>query len=504
MAAKTIPGEDTSFFGHPRGLATLFFTEMWERFSYYGQRAILILYMTAPEKTGGLGFPVAKAGAIYGLYTALAYLSSLPGGWVADSYLGHRRAVLYGGVLISLGEFCLMAPGLPMFYLGLAVVIAGTGLLKSNASTIVGQLYAPGDVRRDSGFSIFYMGINIGALISPLACGWVAERIAWRLGYGLAGLGMAVGVLQYVLSYKHLGTAGLYPARGRPARGHPAGRAASSTRRRTSRAGLWGLAGLAIVALIAVAGRSGAIVLTAESISDAFGALLLLVCAGIFVWLIFGPGWSPQERKRSVAVLVLFIASALFWSAFEQAGSTLNLFAERSTDRNILGFEYPASWFQFVQPLFVIAFAPVFAWLWIALRKREPSSPAKFSMGLLLVSLSFAMLVPAARINASGVLVSGWWLTGSYFLQTMGELSLSPVGLSAMTKLAPERVAGLMMGVWFVSIASGNYIAGKAASLYESLTVPALFGRVALYTFVAAVVLALLIKPTVRLMGGVK
>jgi proton-dependent oligopeptide transporter, POT family len=496
MATQITPREDTSFFGHPRGLATLFFTEMWERFSYYGQRAILILYMTAPLATGGLGFAVPKAGAIYGLYTALAYLASLPGGWAADRYLGQRRAVLWGGVLIAAGEFCLVAPGLPMFYAGLAVIIVGTGLLKSNASTIVGQLYAPGDVRRDSGFSIFYMGINIGALISPLACGWVAERIAWRLGYALAGVGMAAGVIQYVIGYKHLGTAGLYPA------GREAIRASGTKPKQKSRAGWWGAGALLVVAAVALA-KNG-VSISAESISDAFGVVLVLVCAGVFAWLIFGSGWSPAERKRSVAILVLFIASTLFWFAFEQAGSTLNLFAEKSTNRNILGFVYPASWMQFVQPLFVITLAPVFAWLWIALRHREPSSPAKFSIGLVFVSLSFAILVPAARINESGVLVSSWWLIGTYFLQTLGELSLSPVGLSAMTKLAPERVAGLMMGVWFLSISIGDYLAGRAASLYESLTVPALFGQVALYTFIAAIVLVLLIKPTVRLMGGVK
>jgi proton-dependent oligopeptide transporter, POT family len=492
MATQISPREDTSFFGHPRGLATLFFTEMWERFSYYGQRAILILYMTAPLATGGLGFAVPKAGAIYGLYTALAYLASLPGGWVADRYLGQRRAVLWGGVLIAAGEFFLVAPGLAMFYAGLAVIIVGTGLLKSNASTIVGQLYAPGDKRRDSGFSIFYMGINIGALISPLACGWVAERIAWRLGYALAGVGMVAGVIQYVIGYKYLGTAGLYPP----------GRDAARGSKPKSRAGWWGAAALLMVAAVALA-KSG-VSISAESISNAFGVVLVLVCAAVFIWLIFGRGWSPSERKRSVAILVLFIASTLFWFAFEQAGSTLNLFAEKSTNRNVLGFVYPASWMQFVQPLFVISLAPVFAWLWIALRHREPSSPAKFSIGLIFVSLSFAILVPAAKINESGVLVSSWWLVGTYFLQTLGELSLSPVGLSAMTKLAPERVAGLMMGVWFLSISIGDYLAGRAASLYESLTVPALFGQVALYTFVAAIVLALLIKPTVRLMGGVK
>jgi POT family proton-dependent oligopeptide transporter len=492
MATQISPREDTSFFGHPRGLATLFFTEMWERFSYYGQRAILILYMTAPLAGGGLGFNVPKAGAIYGLYTALAYLASLPGGWVADRYLGQRWAVLFGGVLIAAGEFFLVAPGLAMFYAGLAALIVGTGLLKSNVSTIVGQLYAPGDKRRDSGFSVFYMGINIGALVSPLACGWVAERIAWRLGYALAGVGMVAGLIQYVIGYKHLGTAGL----------HPPGRDAARSSKPKSKAGWWGAAALLIVAAVALA-KSG-VSISAESISNAFGVVLLLVVAGVFAWLIFGRGWSPAERKRSVAILVLFIASTLFWFAFEQAGSTLNLFAEKSTNRNIFGFVYPASWMQFVEPLFVIALAPVFAWLWIALRHREPSSPAKFSIGLFFVSLSFAILVPAAKINHSGVLVSSWWLIGTYFLQTLGELSLSPVGLSAITKLAPERVAGMMMGVWFLSISIGDYLAGRAASLYESLTVPALFGQVALYTFVAAIVIALLIKPTVRLMGGVK
>jgi|SRR5579871_4360764 len=495
MAIHTIPREDTRFFGHPRGLATLFFTEMWERFSYYGQRALLILYMTDTVPHGGLAFPLMKAGAIYGLYTALVYLLALPGGWVADRITGQRRAVLYGGILISAGQFCLVAPGLLLFYLGLVLLILGTGLLKPNVSTIVGQLYSQGDVRRDSGFSIFYMGINIGALISPLACGWIGQPPHWRWGFGLAGIGMIAGLIQYVLGWKHLGTAGLDPV--------PA--ANPEEDRRQKRRALWAaLFGLAILVALGALGTAGTVTITPEAISDAFGIILIVVSVGIFGWLIFGRGWSPVERKRSVAILVLFIASALFWSAFEQAGSSLNLFAERSTNRNVMGFEFPAAWFQFVQPLFVILLAPVFAWLWIALRRREPSSPAKFSLGLLFVGLSFAILVPAAKANASGALVSPWWLNTTYFLQTLGELSLSPVGLSAMTKLAPARVAGLMMGVWFVSIALGNYLAGQAASLYESLTVPQLFGAVAGFTLVAALILAFLIKPTVRLMGGVK
>jgi POT family proton-dependent oligopeptide transporter len=486
---------DTGFFGHPRGLATLFFTEMWERFSYYGMRALMILFMTAGVDKGGLGFGVAKAGAIYGFYTAMMYLLSLPGGWLADRVTGQRRAVLYGGILIVAGQFCLMGPGEGTFYIALVLLMLGVGLLKPNVSTIVGQLYRPNDPRRDSGFSIFYMGINVGALLSPLACGWVGERISWRLGFGLAGVGMIAGLIQYVLGAKYLGSAGLYPATQNDPR--QAGRDKRN-------AALGALGGLGLLAILGGLGAAGKIVFTAELISNALGIVLVAVSVAVFSWLLLGRGWSTTERKRSAAILVLFVASMLFWSAFEQAGSSLNLFAERSTDRNILGFEFPASWFQFVQPLFVIALAPVFAWVWLAMGRREPSSPAKFTLGLLLVGLGFAILVPAAALSAGGAAVSPWWLTGTYFLHTLGELCLSPVGLSAMTKLAPARVAGLMMGLWFVSISIGDYLAGMAASVYESMSLPALFGTVAAFTIGAAVVAAVLIKPTVKLMSGVK
>src|ERR1022692_1499199 len=351
---------DTSFFGHPRGLATLFFTEMWERFSYYGMRALLILFMVAPVAKGGLGFGVAKAGAIYGLYTAMVYLLALPGGWVADRITGQRKAVLYGGILIVLGEFCLVAPSLTTFYLGLVLLMMGTGLLKPNVSVIVGQLYARADGRRDSGFSIFYMGINIGALVSPLACGWVAEKISWRLGFGVAGVGMIFGLIQYLLGAKHLGSAGLYPA----ATASPA-----EDRRQKRNGAIGAVAALAIFAVVGILGGTGAIDITPELISNALGVILVVLAIVVFSWLLRGKGWSPEERKRSGAILVLFLASAVFWSAFEQAGSSLSLFAERSTNRHIGVFEFPASWFQSVQPILVIALAPVFAWLWLALGK---------------------------------------------------------------------------------------------------------------------------------------
>jgi len=480
---------DTSFFGHPRGLATLFFTEMWERYSYYGTRALLILYMTAGLQTGGLNFSVMKSGAIYGFYTAMVYLLSLPGGWVADRIIGQQRAVLFGGILIAAGNFCLASPSLAAFYSGLALLMFGTGLLKPNVSTIVGQLYGADDKRRDAGFSIFYMGINLGAF-SPLVVGWVGEKVNWRLGFATSAIGMLVGVVQYLITSKYLGEAGRHPTRS----GSP-----EKERGQKRNAGfLTGAAVLAFVVLGALNSR-GVIKITAESVSDGLGWVLLAISIGVFAWMILGRGWSIEERKRAAAILVLFIASAVFWGAYEQAGSSLNLFAERNTNRHVLGYEFPASWFQWVQPLFVLMLAPLFAWLWVRLGKREPSSPAKFSAGLLFVGLSFLVLVPAA----AHIGVSPNWLNLSYFLSVVGEMCLSPVGLSAMTKLAPVRAAGFVMGVWFLSLSIGDWAAGRAGSLFESMPLPKLFGISGVVPLIAALVLALLIKPTKRLMSGV-
>ncbi|HEY1340315.1 MAG TPA: peptide MFS transporter, partial [Bryobacteraceae bacterium] len=455
------------------------------------------LFMTDQIAHGGLGFNDKTAGAVYGLYASMVYLMCLGGGWVADRITGQRRAVLIGGVLIACGEFCLAAPSMTSFYAGLVLLMFGTGMLKGNVSTIVGQLYPKGDPRRDSGFSIFYMGINIGALISPLICSYVGEKINWRWGFGVAGIGMLLGLIQYLWGSRYLGEAGLRPAStGDPVR----------DRQQKSSGILTIGAVLGLFALVAILGATGVIGFTATSLADLEGWALLGITVMVFGWLIFSGSWSPEERKRSTAVLVLFVASALFWASFEQAGSSLNLFAERATNRYIFGWEFPAGWFQFVQPIFVVAFAPVFAWLWLALNRRraEPSSPAKFALGLLFAGLAFAILVPPANVTQSGQQVGIWWLTGTYFLQTLGELCLSPVGLSAMTKLAPDRAAGFMMGIWFLSTSIGNWLAGKAASFYSSMPLPTLFGTVAAVTVGAAVVLALLVKPTVKLMSGVK
>ena len=489
---------DTSFFGHPRGLATLFFTEMWERFSYYGMRALLVLYMVHKISEGGLGFSDSKAGSVYGLYTSMVYLLCLGGGWIADRVTGQRRAVLIGGIFIAVGEFCLVAPSEVSFYAGIVLLMMGTGLLKGNVSTIVGQLYSKGDPRRDSGFSIFYMGINIGALISPLFCGWVGETISWRWGFGLAGIGMLAGLIQYVLGGKYLGSAGL----------HPAGTGDIELDRRQKRNATLAVGGgLGVFALVAILGATGVLAITATAIGDSVGWVELAIAVAVFSWLLLGKGWSPEERKRSAAVLVLFVASTLFWASFEQAGSTLNLFAERNTDRHLpFGILFPATWFQSVQPVFVVALSPVFAWLWLALGRRrlEPPSPGKFALGLVFAGLAFAILVPPATRVPYGEQAAMWWLIGTYFLQTLGELCLSPIGLSAVSKLAPDRAAGFMMGIWFLSISICNWLAGNAVSLSVNMPMATLFGAVAGFSVLAALVLAVLIKPTVRLMSGVK
>jgi proton-dependent oligopeptide transporter, POT family len=498
---------DTRFFGHPKGLSTLFFTEMWERFSYYGMRALLILFMTAPLTVGGLGFDTATAGAIYGTYVSLVYITSLPGGWLADRFLGQRRATLYGGVLIMLGHISLAIPSLASFYTGLGLVTLGTGLLKPNISTMVGALYTPEDERRDAGFSLYYMGINTGAFIAPLVCGWfaqseqfrgvlramgIAPESSWHWGFGMAAVGMFLGLVQYLAGWKHLGSAGMYPAAA-------ASPEAAVSQRRLLRIGLGAAVGIAL--LVWLLHASGLLRITAQGVSNALGVVLLLTTVAFFVWMFFAAQWTPDERKRLLVVLVLFVAAIIFWSVFEQAGSTLNLFAQRDTRTEAFGLSFPPSWLQSVAPFLLVVLSPVFAWIWWRLGTRDPSSPTKFTIGLVCVSLSFAILVIPGAAAEQGIRVSPLWLVATYFLHTVGELCLSPVGLSAMTRLAPPRIVGLTMGVWFLALSVGNYLGGRVGGLYEAFSLPQLFGVVALFAAGAAVVLALLIRPIRRMLA---
>ncbi len=475
---------DTAFFGHPRGLSTLFFTEMWERFSYYGLRAILILFMMAPASTGGLEFPLAKATAIYSLYASMNYLVALGGGWLADKFLGLRFSVILGGLLIAAGNGFMTLGPLEAFYSGLALIIVGTGFLKPNISTIVGTLYSQQDQRRDAGFSIYYMGINVGALLAPLIVGYIGQRINWRYGFATAGLFMLAGVVQFVLESKHL-----------PRRVFAAEPPSNVIEQQQNKRILqFSLAALVLGALgLTFAGVS------AEGLADFLGSLLLLIVVAVLAFLLFKGSPDAYERRRLAVVCILFLISALFWSTFEQAGSTLNLFAEQNTNNTLLGFAFPSTWYQSLNSIFLILLAPLFAALWVRLGDRQPSVPAKFAIALFCVGLGFVFLVGGAQLSAGGAKVSPLWLLGVYFIHTVGELCLSPVGLSAMTRLAPQRMAGFIMGVFFLSISVGNYIGGRIAGFYESFPLPTLFGLVGAFSIAVALLFALFVKPVARM-----
>lgn len=498
---------DTAFFGHPRGLSVLFFIEFWERFSYYGMRALLILFMTASVANGGLAFDTAKAGVIYGGYTSLVYLMSVPGGWLADHFFGQRRAALYGGVVIMCGHIALAIPSLTGFYTGLALVILGTGLLKPNVSTMVGQLYSAEDTRRDAGFSLYYVAINLGAFVSPFFTGWLAQSAgfrgvltnlglvpehAWHWGFGLAAIGMFAGIITYLVGWKNLGETGLEPVEITSAH-------ARSTRNVQLGIGLAFLAGA--LGLLWVLSSTGQIVLTPQVVSTGFGVLLLALVVFIFGRLLLDRSWTPEERTRLLVILILFLGSCVFWALYEQAGSTLSLFADRNTDTSLFGYSFPSSWFQSVPPAFVITLAAVFGWIWLRLgeKGKEPSTPTKFTIGLVLVAAGFAILIiPASHPDTKA---SPLWLTLTFLLHVMGELCLSPVGLSATTKLAPARVGGMMMGVFLMSIAVGTYLGGQVASVYDKYSLATLFALVAGAAFLAAILLALCIRPIARMLG---
>ncbi len=423
---------------HPRGLYLLFAVEMWERFSYYGMRALLVLYMVK-----ALEFGTEKAGAVYGWYTGLVYFTPLIGGYLADRYLGPRLCVLIGGIFIALGHFTLAIPALPAFFIALCLLIIGTGFFKSNISTIVGLLYEENDPRRDGGFTIFYMGINLGAFLSPLVCGTLGEKVGWHYGFAAAGVGMVLGLLiYYFYQHKYLGDKGLHVT------------AANQAIKRENKP------------------------------------------------------LTREEKERVAVIFVLTFFAVFFWASFEQAGSSLTLFADRSTNRVIpwINWEFPTSYFQAVNPLFILLFAPLYSQMWFTLAKKqiEPSIPMKFVIALVLVGVGFILMVAAAYLFEVSGPVAVFWLLGAYLFHTLGELCLSPVGLSMVTKLAPMKFASLLMGTWFLSNFTANLVGGLFAGNYDAMDHKLFFLLPVLTAFASAFVLLLLMPLLKKWLHGIK
>src|SRR2546423_268164 len=493
---KQMPSADRSFFGHPRGLSTLFFTEFWERFSFYGLRPVLVLFMSTAILSGGFGIPRNQASAIVGIYAASVYLASLPGGWVADRLLGLRRSFMIGAVLISFGHISISLSSLAhtkvTFFMGLILIVLGTGLLKPNISAIVGDLYPEGGARRDAGFSIFYMGINAGAVFGQLITGFLGEKVGWHFGFGAAGVGMLVGVAVFAVRSKNtLGNLGIEPSRNPdPAK----------QKRQELTIKLALALGLGALAVVVVLAALGTVHLDPQAIGRNMTYVLVGVAVIYFGLIFLAGGLNSEERKRIAVIFILFIFASIFWAAFEQAPTSLNLFAKDFTNRRMFGWEIPATWFQVVNSLFIVLFAPVFAAIWLRLSKRgiNLSSPAKFALGLLFAAIGFAVMIPAANflVSSNGLIkVSALWLIVSYLFQTFGELCLSPVGLSSMTKLSPRQYVGQMMGIWFLASSSGNLIVGLVGGRVDPEKLeqtPILFIGTTVALVAAAVILAVL------------
>ncbi len=492
-------GEAASGASHPPALYRLFFTEMWERFSFYGMRALLVLFMTDALKNGGMGLTDKTATAIYGIYTGFVYLVALPGGWVADRWLGARRAVWCGGLIIAAGHFVLALPWSQTFFAGLVLVVLGTGLLKPNITSMVGELYPPGSARRDAGFTIFYMGINLGAALGPLVCSALGENksLGWHYGFLAAGVGMVAGLIQYRLAYPRLQGVGNPPPA--PASGR-------------QKPGLVSWLAAGVLAVIAVMAVGKLVTIDPAEIAGAMSTVIAVLGAAYFIWVFTRGGLTREEKGRVAVIVVLFFASALFWAGFEQAGSSFNLFAERFTRRESSwpGLTViPAGWFQSLGPVFVILLGPVMAACWVALgrRGREPSSLVKFGWGLLFLAIGFLVMAGAAQIVSTGVKAGAGWLVSTYFIHTVGELCLSPVGLSSVSRLAPPRLAGRMIGVWFLATSLGNILAGQAAGLTSANGSANAAGQYFTFAIIPALVggaLLLCAKPIRRWAGAAK
>ena len=469
MTETTQDYADSSFLGHPRGLITLFLTEMWERMSFYGMRGLLVLFMTREVVDGGLNLETGEAMAIYGIYGASVYFLCVPGGWVADKIFGAQKSVLIGAIIITLGHYVLAMPFEKTFFLGLVLVSIGTGFLKPNISTIVGQLYKPGDIRIDAGYTIFYMSINIGSMLGFLVCGYLGEKVGWHWGFGAAGVGMTFGVIQYILSRKSLGEAGLKPN--------------LEVNEDASRYKLFFYIAMILLVLIIATNFLGLWSIDAQVLNQLTVYLIVSVAVLYFVYLFFFAGLNKKEKENISMFLLLFLGSVLFWAGFDQGGSSLNLFAKDYTDLYIFGWEMPATFLQVANPLMVVIFAPFFASFWINLGRKNMDfdTPEKFALGCFLMAIGFCVIILGVEVALDNEKAGVKWLLITYLFHTLGELCLSPVGLSATSKYSPKRYKGQMMGLWFLSSSLAAGVAGLLASKsFESgiSSMPALFNQV--------------------------
>ena len=475
---------------HPKGLKTLFFTEMWERMSYYGMRGILVLFMTASIVDGGLNFTNASASAIYGIYAASVYLATLPGGWIGDNILGQQKTILYGGIIIMFGHLSLAIPNINSFYIGLILVVFGTGLLKPNISAIVGELYENNPEMKQSGFTIFYMAINLGSILGFFICGYLGENIGWHYGFGAAGIGMAFGLIQYTYNIKLLGNYGVKPL-------NIINKETKNKYKKII------LISIALIFLITISGLSGLWNIDPIPLANILTIVITLISLFYFFYIFTFGGLDKNETKRVIMIFILFIGAALFWSGFDQGGSSFNIFAKEYTNRIILGWEYPASWLQIINPLFVVILSPFMSYLWIYLGKRmlDPSLPFKFGLGLIFMAMGFLVIAMGAQVALSQELAGAQWLLITYLLHTIGELTLSPIGLAAISSLSPKKYIGQMMGVWFLASSLGAIIAGLISGRATNeglISMPGLFNQIAITASLFGLVLIIISRPLHR------
>ncbi|AQW21746.1 MFS transporter [Lentilactobacillus curieae] len=482
---------DASFFGQPRGLSTLFFTEMWERFSYYGMRAILLYYIYFSVSKGGLGFPQSTAASIMAIYGSLVYLSSVIGGFVSDRIWGSRKTVFYGGVLIMLGHIALSLPmGAVALFASIALIVIGTGLLKPNISEMVGGLYTESDLRRDSGFTIFVFGINLGSFVAPILVGKLGMDVNFHLGFSLAAIGMFFGLLQYYLGgKKHLPSSSLYPS-------DPL--EPDDAKKLSVRVGIGVVIFGLVLLLLAFMGA-----LNIDNFISLLSVIAIATPVVYFIMMISSKKVTSTERSRVIAYIPLFIAAAVFWAIEEQGSVVLALFAQDQTNNNLGFFNIPAAWYQSLNPFFIMLYTPLFAWLWTKLGKKQPSSPGKFSIGMVIAGLSYLFMVIPVMLFGTSAKVSPLWLIGSWAIVEIAELLISPIGLSVTTKLAPKSFESQMMSMWFLADSAGQAVNSQIVKFYTPGNEANYFTIVGLVAIVAGIVLFMLIKPIKRLMEGV-